>query len=308
MREVIRLAPGLRVRAIAVRVRKIAEAQEGVIGRAQLEECGLSGGEISRWVAQARLIRVLPAVYALGHTRLSWRGRLFAALLYAGRESALSHETAAYLWKLVEHRGDRVHVSCAGSRRSAGFVVMHRPRVVDSTEREGLKLTTASRTLVDISPGCPDYDLRKSLSRADFHGLLDPDSLNAQMGKGVDGSGVLRQAIEKHMPELARTLSPLEDKLLLLCEQRRLPLPEPNVRIEGHLVDALWREARLIVEVDGRANHSSPSQRRSDSERDEELRAGGYEVLRYRWHDITHEPSRVAREIRATLDASTPSA
>ncbi len=109
-----------------------------------------------------------------GRSRLSWRGRLFAALLYAGAESALSHETAAYLWKLVEHRDDRVHVSCAKSRRSVGFVVMHRPRVVDATEREGLRLTSASRTLVDISPRCPDYDLRKSLARADCHGLLDP--------------------------------------------------------------------------------------------------------------------------------------
>ena len=109
------------------------------------------------------------------------------------------------------------------------------------------------------------------------------------------------------MPELARTLSPLEDKLLLLCERHRLPMPEPNVRVEGHLVDALWREARLIVEVDGRANHSSPSQRRRDRERDDKLRAAGYEVLRYRWHEITHEPSRVVREIRAALDTSTGS-
>ena len=60
MRELIHLAPGMRVRAIAERVRRIAEAQEGVIGRAQLEACGLSGGEISRWVAQGRLIRILP--------------------------------------------------------------------------------------------------------------------------------------------------------------------------------------------------------------------------------------------------------
>ena len=33
----------------------------------------------------------------------------------------------------------------------------------------------------------------------------------------------------------------------------------------------------------------------------------GYVVLRYRWHEVTHEPGRVAREIRAALVASTRS-
>jgi hypothetical protein len=307
VRELIHLAPGMRVQAIAERVRRIAEAQEGVVGRAQLTQCGLSGGEISRWVAQGRLIRILPAVYALGHTRLTWRGRLFAALLYAGAGSALSHETAAYLWKLVEHRRDEIHVSCTRARRSVGFVVMHRPCGVDATEHEGLRLTTAARTLIDISPGCPHYDLRKILARAEFHGLLDPDSLKALMGRGVDGSAALRSAIDKHMPELALTLSPLEDKLLFLCERRGLPLPEPNVWLEGHLVDALWRNERVVIEVDGRANHSSPSQRRRDSERDDELRGAGYVVLRYTWHEVAHEAGRVAREIRAALASSTSS-
>ena len=152
-------------------------------------------------------------------------------------------------------------------------MVMHRPRVVDATEREGFRLTTPARTLIDISRGCSESDLRKALSRADFHGMLDTNSLKSLMGRGVEGSAALRRAIEKHMPELALTLSPLEDKLLFLCERHGLPLPAPNVWVNGFLVDALWVDARLIVEVDGRANHSSPSQRRRDRERDDELRA-----------------------------------
>jgi len=103
------------------------------------------------------------------------------------------------------------------------------------------------------------------------------------------------------MPELARTLSPLEDRLMFLCERRGLPLPEPNVWVGGFLVDALWRRERVIVEVDGRAAHGSPSQRRRDRERDEKLRTAGYTVLRYTWTHVTHEPSRVAAEIRAAL-------
>ncbi|MDQ3730220.1 MAG: DUF559 domain-containing protein [Actinomycetota bacterium] len=301
MSELIALAPGMRVHVIAERVRLAAEAQEGVVGRGQLTACGLTGGEISRWLAQGRLIRILPGVYALGHTRITWRGRLFAALLYAGPGSALSHGTAAHLWKLAERRNDKVQVSSTRPRRSVAWVVMHRPRSLNATEHEDLRLTTPSRTLIDLSPGCPSFKLRKALANADFHGHLDPDSLGALMGRGVEGSTALRSAIEVHMPELARTLSPLEDKLLFLCEKRGLPLPEPNVWVEGFLVDCLWRKERVVVEVDGRAAHSSRSQRRRDRERDEKLRAAGYTVLRYTWTQVTHEPSRVTAEIRAAL-------
>jgi len=180
---------------------------------------------------------------------------------------------------------------------------MHRPRCLDAVEHDGLRATTPVRTLIDISPGCSDHDLRKALAQADFHGHLDPVALKSLMGKGVEGSAALRSAIDRHMPELARTLSPLEDKLLFLCESRGLPVPEPNVWVEGFLVDALWRRERLIVEVDGRAAHGSPSQRRRDRERDAKLRAAGYAVLRFTWHEVVHTPSRVASEVAAALKA-----
>ena len=102
---------------------------------------------------------------------------------------------------------------------------MHRPRALEPVEHEDLRLTDPSRTLVDISPGRHENDLRKALANADFHGLLDPEALKSAMGRGVEGSAALRRTIEIHMPELAQTLSPLEDKLLLLCERHDCPFP-----------------------------------------------------------------------------------
>jgi len=144
---------------------------------------------------------------------------------------------------------------------------MHRPSTLDVVEHEKLRLTTAARALVDTSPGCSDNELRKALANADFRGRLDPDALRSLMGKGVEGSAALRQAVENHMPELARTLSPLEDRLFFLCESYGLPLPEPNVWVDGFRVDAIWRRERVVVEVDGRAAHSSPMQKRRDGAR-----------------------------------------
>jgi hypothetical protein len=301
MTEPIDLAPRTRVQILTERVRRLAEGQEGVVSRTQLTNCGLSGGDISRWISQGRIIRILPGVYALGHTRITWRGRVFAALLYGGPGSALSYDTAAYLWGCLESPDDQVHVSSATGRQSVGFVRMHRRRKLETVELGSFRVTSPAQTLIDISFGRSDHQLRKMLARADYRGLLNTKELRTSLGRGKRGSAALGAAIERHMPELAKTLSPLEDKFLFLCEKHGLPLPEPNVWIEGFLVDALWRNEKVIVELDGRANHSSPSQRRRDDDRDDQLRAAGFVVLRYTWSHVTRKPSRVASEIRAAL-------
>ncbi len=145
--------------------------------------------------------------------------------------------------------------------------------------------------------------LRKALANADFHDLLSADELAEVMGRGHPGSAKLRRAIDTHMPELAQTLSPLEDILLLLCERHDLPLPHPNTWVGRYRPDAVWPTAMVIVEVDGGAAHSSPSQRRTDAERDMHFRSLGYTVLRYTYWQIKRQGASVAAEIRSALAA-----
>jgi len=159
---------------------------------------------------------------------------------------------------------------------------------------------------MDIAPGCSDYELRKALADADYRDMLDPDSLNEVMGGGHPGSAKLRRILHKHMPELAETLSFLEDLLLLLCERHGVPLPAPNRRVGRWRPDGVWPEAMLIVELDGGAAHSSPSQRREDAERDMYFRGLGYLVLRYTYWQIKREGAAIAAELHAALDVRTP--
>lgn len=83
------------------------------------------------------------------------------------------------------------------------------------------------------------------------------------------------------------TRSQAEEKLLALVRSASLPPPELNVPVLGHEVDFLWREARLIVEVDGYVFHSSQRSFAVDRRRDAELLAAGYRVLRVTWADLT---------------------
>ena len=62
-------------------------------------------------------------------------------------------------------------------------------------------------------------------------------------------------------------------------------------------VDAVWFEHKVVVELDSRLAHDTPSRLEEDHQRDLELRAACYTVLRYTWHQITCQPELVIADL-----------
>src|SRR4029079_2883986 len=60
-------------------------------------------------------------------------------------------------------------------------------------------------------------------------------------------------------------------------------------------------DQRIDLEVDGWAHHSSRRAVAADRERDAELAAAGWHVLRFTWHQVTARPSWVAARIDALV-------
>jgi very-short-patch-repair endonuclease len=89
--------------------------------------------------------------------------------------------------------------------------------------------------------------------------------------------------------------------MLALCRRHRLPKPEINLKIDRFEVDFLWREERLIVEVDGWVSHRSRSAFEEDRARDARLKVLGFNVLRFTWRQIVQDRASVAKTIRALL-------
>jgi predicted transcriptional regulator of viral defense system len=290
-----------RTRRDAIGVARLAARQHGALSRAQLRACGLGNATVARWIAAGRLHRVHPGVYAVGHTALDVGGRLFAALLYAGSGSALSHATAAWWWQLLDAQPTTIHVSGVGRRRSLPGVRMHRAGSLDRVVHRGLAVTGVAQTLLDVGSTLPFEALRRALAEAEYRRLCDTTQLGILLRRGRRGSASLRQALEHHVPELARTLSVLEERFLALCERSGLPMPEVNPTVEGMMVDALWREARLIVELDGHAAHGTSAAIERDRQRELALRSRGYTVLRYTWAQVTGDPGSVVSDLRAAL-------
>ena len=108
--------------------------------------------------------------------------------------------------------------------------------------------------------------------------------------------------------DLAR--SELEIRFLAFLRDRDLPRPDVNVPITAHgrrfVVDCLWREARLVVELDSRAHHSGWRAADADRARDFALVAAGMRTARVTWRRLHQDAGRLEAELRAVLDAGAP--
>ncbi|MGH2989826.1 MAG: endonuclease domain-containing protein [Solirubrobacterales bacterium] len=99
----------------------------------------------------------------------------------------------------------------------------------------------------------------------------------------------------------SRPRSDLERAFLRLCEDRRIPKPEVNVKVGPYRVDFLWREAGLVVEVDGYAYHADRATFESDRARDRDLKRRGIEVLRFADRELASNEREVAASVRDHL-------
>jgi very-short-patch-repair endonuclease len=282
----------------------LAESQHGIVTRAQLLEVGLTDQGIARRVEDGRLHRVHQGVYAVGRQTLTTQGRFLAAVVSCGPAAALSHIAAAILWGLLRDRGWRIDVTVprGGQRRRRGPVIIHRSALPDSdvTVKDGIRVTTPARTLIDLADVLPRRRLERAFDEAAY--------LRLNLGglrpiRGRRGAGALKRVLEAHQPGSTRTRSELEERMLSLCRSFRLPTPEVNAVVEGYLVDFVWRDQRLIVETDGWQAHGTRTAFECDRRRDAALLAAGWRVLRITYRQLESGPAEVAARIRAALAA-----
>ncbi len=203
-----------------------------------------------------------------------------AAVLACGADAVLSHRSAAMLWGILPPgRVIEVTVPGSGGRRRRQGIRLHRSLTLSSadlTRRARIPVTKPARTLADLHRVLPAAEFASALRQAEY--------LRLPLGDDMAGD---------------RTRSELEARFLRLCRRHRLPRPEVNVRIDRFLVDFLWRQARLIVEVDGWKSHGSRSAFEGDRARDIHLKLLGYEVVRFTWRQLVDHPREVAQAVRA---------
>jgi very-short-patch-repair endonuclease len=275
------------------KIAALAADQHGVLARSQLLHAGLTAEGIKRRVYTGRLHRLHRGVFAVGHRVLTLEGRWMAAVLACGPTAALSHRTAAAAWDLCR-AGGPVHVTLAGSagRKAPTGVRLHRSRTLTAAQLSsyrGIPVTTPARTIIDLARATRHDELERIIDLADQRGLVDFRELKAAR------STSLKAVLRRYAP--APTRSKLERDFLRLCDDHGIKRPEVNAYIEGYLVDFVWRERRLIAEVDGYRYHRAPSRFEADRERDVVLATRGWGVRRFSYRQVTERAAWVAAAI-----------
>ena len=280
-------------------VGQLADRQAGRVSVAQLGALGIESWLIARWVEGGYLHQVLPRVYAVGHRAPSVNADLTAAVLYAGPGAMLSHATALWWRGLIDHQPWPIQVSTPRRCQSLRGVKVHGRRTCEREWHKGLPTTTIEQALLDFAAVAPLDRIRFALANADHGKVLDVAALQVIAGNGRAGSTKLATALKRHEPKLAKTRSPLERLFLPLCEKYGVPLPDDvNVRVAGVLVDAVWWKQKLVVELDGKGNHSSWAQIQRDRSNELTLRGAGFDVLRYGTLQLEDEPKLVEYDLR----------
>lgn len=285
---------------------EIADRQHGVVSRAQLLAAGLSARVIDAAIAAGRLRPLFRGVYAVGHAVVSPDGWCQAALLACGDRSVLGHHTACLKWDL--RRGDLfpVCVIVPGDRGRKRDRIQTRRTTLDRRDWmlfDGLRLTTPARTIIDMAGELNPKEMRLLVERAQDVKRFDPKRIEAVLQRNPRRPGCrpLLHLIALLQPDQDGAKSYLERLFLKIVRGARLPEPEVNVRIENRERDFVWRDRRLVVEVDGYANHSSRQAMRRDRARDRELTAALWRPARFTYEDVAFEPGATAKELTRLL-------
>jgi hypothetical protein len=175
------------------------------------------------------------------------------------------------------------------------------------TVERGIRVTTVPRTLLDLAAVLPQHQVERAINEAEVRRLTDPLSLGDLVGRYPRrwGVPVIRSILAASRVGTTVTRSELESRFLALLNDSGLPRPETNVHllVAGRWIecDCLWRERRLVVELDGRAAHHTAAAFERDRERDRLLSAQGWRTIRITWRQLHEGVGSLVPDLRKIL-------
>jgi very-short-patch-repair endonuclease len=289
-------------------IAEVADRQHGVISHQQLVALGLGKDSIHRRAVAGRLLPLHRCVYAVGHRNRSRESAWMAAVLASGEGAVLSHRSAAALWGISRYEG-RPEVTVPSQRRAKSGIVLHRSTVAqdERTVHEGIPVTTVPRTIFDMAPTSDERQLERIINEAEIRRLWDELSLHDLLRRYPrrPGAATARAALQKRREGPTPTKSDLEELFIAFADRTGLPRPETNAYVEGLEVDCVWRQQRVIIEVDSWEFHRTRAAFERDREKSRILQAAGWRCVAVTHRQLEHGADALARDVRRLLAAAT---
>jgi very-short-patch-repair endonuclease len=296
-----------RSRTVEQELRRFADAQHGVVTRAQLLGAGVSAAGIQRRLRKGTLLSEFPGVYRVGHHAPSVEALYLAAVYACGEDALLSGRAAGHLLGLLKGSPPGPEVTTPTERRIDG-IRTRRSRTIDHRDAMTFRrvpVTTVSRTLVDLAAVLALDELARACHEAGVLHRTSPADVEAVLARRPNSRGAAK-LWRVLRGEVHVTLSRLERRFLELLREAGLVLPRTNRPTGGRRVDCRWPEQRLTVELDSYRYHRSRHAWEKDRRREREARARGDEFRRYTYGDVFEHPRLMLQELRALLPRRCP--
>lgn len=274
---------------VAARITARAERERGVLTRADLLAEGLGRAAIDRWCAAGRLYRLHRGVYAVAPSKvLTQAGRDLAATWAVGEDAHLFALSAGVRWGMLRFGPPvpQVLVPSTGRKPIKGIdlhVTGELP-AGDRTVRDGIRITTPERTILDLAacPGLSTRALESAAAQAERDGWFRRPAQLRTAARAHDRTGSQRLREVLHVgPRLWRS----EEEAVAAAALVEAGLPEPAI---AHVVatdvgklevDLCLPDHRLILEVDG-GQHLLTLNTARDVVRDAALARLGWSTVR----------------------------
>jgi hypothetical protein len=235
--------------------------------------------------------------------------RIWAVLIAAGREAALSHHTAAELAGLTDSVSPTVHVTIPANRRIAalsGACIHHSNRLdVARHPTKNPPQTRIEETVLDLVDVAESVDVALGwLTAACGRRLTRPDRIHQALNQRKQVRW--RREVASALGDVARGNHSVLELRYFRTVARAHGLPAgvrqaPHLRNGGRIYDDVWYpDFNTVVELDGRLAHPVEAAFR-DLQRDNVAGVRGDVVLHYGWADVANSPCATATQIAAVL-------
>ena len=292
----------------------LAERQLGLFTRAQAHACGLDRSSLLRMVKAGRSVHVGKGVYRMCGVPRTWEQRALIAVLAAGPGAALSHRAAAALWSVPGFKPNRVEVTKPhGVNRRVARLWIHGSLWLPDrhvTTRGPIPVVTPARMLVDVAGQVHPGKLARAVDNCLSLHLVKIDALittfEEMARRGRPGIAHLRAILEHRGEGYVAPASEMEAEFIGFLNEYGLPFPDREVTLGDDeaptgRVEFVYRDAKVLVELDGRRNHTALLDREYDAMRDLKFTAQGWTVIRITWHILMTQRDVLAASLRASL-------
>ncbi len=289
--------------------RTLAESQLGLIARRQALKCGVSRHRIDDLVKRDQLIRFRHGVLKLSGAPITWKTKVMAACLQAMPGSAACSSTAAVLLGLEGVKPREIEIATTRSIKAKGDVLFHRVSRLPAeqiTSTGPIPVTVVERTILDLAGHGRRWEVDSAIDSALRKRVTSLAALKRFLAdearSGTHGVLLMRQRLSVRDPDEGLPRSPLEREVLESLRRWGFPQPQVNVPIRGEdgffaLVDFLFSEQKVVIEVQSYAHHSALTAFNRDAERLSELTARGYRPIEVTLEQIRDRPFALIRRL-----------